>query len=214
MHIPVDKVIQPTSTKDRVCSMDPGVRTFQTIYSPDGTIAEFGVGLKKIHKMFGAMDKLQSKVDKKEGNHRSRKNYKRVIAKIRYKIKNKIDEIHYKTIKYLTDNYDTIIIGKMDIQKMVKKDGGRKLNKKTVRDLYAWSHYKFRCRLEEKAKLLGKRVHAMNESYTSKTCGHCGHVHSKLGSSKTFKCPECGVVMGRDINGARNIMLRNTEIIS
>ncbi|MDH6100459.1 zinc ribbon domain-containing protein [Anabaenopsis sp. FSS-46] len=47
-----------------------------------------------------------------------------------------------------------------------------------------------------------------NESYTSKTCGNCGHVHYKLGGNKVFKCPHCGIQICRDVNGARNILLR------
>ncbi len=50
-----------------------------------------------------------------------------------------------------------------------------------------------------------------NESYTSKTCTNCGHVHQNLGGCKVYKCPECGLMMARDINGARNIMLRDLQ---
>jgi len=45
------------------------------------------------------------------------------------------------------------------------------------------------------------------EEYTSKTCGHCSHVHGTLGSAKKFKCPHCNIVLDRDGNGARNICL-------
>ncbi|MEZ2345311.1 zinc ribbon domain-containing protein, partial [Microcoleus sp.] len=41
-----------------------------------------------------------------------------------------------------------------------------------------------------------------------KTCTKCGHKHSKLGGSKTFKCPNCGHEHDRDWGGARNIMIR------
>ncbi|WP_307731330.1 zinc ribbon domain-containing protein [Microseira wollei] len=43
---------------------------------------------------------------------------------------------------------------------------------------------------------------------TSKTCGSCGYIHHKLGGAKVFKCPRCGVRIPRDVNGARNILLR------
>ncbi|RIB18763.1 hypothetical protein C2G38_2084840 [Gigaspora rosea] len=32
--------------------------------------------------------------------------------------------------------------------------------------------------------------------------------HKKLGSNKTFKCPQCQIEMDIDINAARNILLR------
>ena len=30
----------------------------------------------------------------------------------------------------------------------------------------------------------------------------CGHWHAGLGSSDTFACPKCDLVIGRDLNGA------------
>ena len=44
--------------------------------------------------------------------------------------------------------------------------------------------------------------------YRSKTCGFCGYIHKKLGGSKVFCCPQCKTNLDRDINGARNILLR------
>lgn len=48
----------------------------------------------------------------------------------------------------------------------------------------------------------------MTEEFTSKTCTNCDHVHTKLGGSKIFKCPECGHTIGRDLNGALGILLK------
>ncbi|MBS0016844.1 MAG: transposase, partial [Arthrospira sp. SH-MAG29] len=45
-------------------------------------------------------------------------------------------------------------------------------------------------------------------SYTSKTCTNCGHIHLRLAGAKIFQCPNCGLRIPRDVNGARNIMLR------
>eukprot|EP00741_Cyanophora_paradoxa_P004887 tig00000849_g4742.t1 len=55
------------------------------------------------------------------------------------------------------------------------------------------------------------RVHIVREDYTSKTCGNCGHIHSKLRGNKVFCCPACGATMDRDFNGARNITLRKAS---
>ena len=34
------------------------------------------------------------------------------------------------------------------------------------------------------------------------TCTLCGFWNSGLGSSETFTCPQCGLCIGRDLNGA------------
>ena len=53
----------------------------------------------------------------------------------------------------------------------------------------------------------------MIEEYTSKTCGCCGKINHKLGGSKVFRCEEFQVVMDRDGNGARNILLKNAGFL-
>ncbi len=54
------------------------------------------------------------------------------------------------------------------------------------------------------------RVVLTQEPFTSKTCGACGWLHHKLGGAKEFRCGRagCGAVFDRDLNGARNILLR------
>ncbi|KAK4526316.1 hypothetical protein GAYE_SCF22MG4230 [Galdieria yellowstonensis] len=48
----------------------------------------------------------------------------------------------------------------------------------------------------------------MDEAYTGKTCGMCGEINSKRGGRKIFKCLHCKMRCDRDVNGARNILLR------
>ena len=85
----------------------------------------------------------------------------------------------------------------------------RKIGSKTARQMLTWSHYRFQQRLVNKTReYRNSQVIICDEAYTSKTCGCCGQLHEKLGGSKTFRCPHCGVVMDRDMNGARNILLR------
>jgi transposase len=50
----------------------------------------------------------------------------------------------------------------------------------------------------------------VDESYTSKTCGRCGTLNRRLGGSKQYHCvnSNCGWSCRRDVNGARNILLK------
>ena len=68
------------------------------------------------------------------------------------------------------------------------------------------SHYSFRCILEHLCWKHNKTLVIVNESYTSKTNPVTGNIISNLGGSKVIKLPN-GFV-DRDINGARNILLR------
>lgn len=48
----------------------------------------------------------------------------------------------------------------------------------------------------------------IGEEYTTKTCGNCGTLENNIGDKKEWSCKNCKVSFDRDINGARNIMLK------
>jgi len=52
------------------------------------------------------------------------------------------------------------------------------------------------------------KLYIVSEAYTSKTCTRCG-VLNNIGSNEIYHCKECDLVIDRDINGARNILLKN-----
>jgi putative transposase len=81
----------------------------------------------------------------------------------------------------------------------------RKIKSKTVRSMLTYSFFQFSQRLETKAKELGKYVYRGSEAYTSKTASWTGDVKN-ISSAETIKSK--GIVMDRDINGARGIFLR------
>jgi len=41
---------------------------------------------------------------------------------------------------------------------------------------------------------------------TTQTCSFCGHRQKVKLSERTFKCPNCGKEIDRDVNSARNIL--------
>ena len=48
----------------------------------------------------------------------------------------------------------------------------------------------------------------INEWMTSKMCSRCGEINEKLKGNKIYKCERCGLIIDRDINGARNIHIK------
>jgi len=201
-----------------IASLDPGVRTFNTIYDTlrDSCIF-FGSGdISTINHLSHIIDNLKSKMTTVKA--RQRRNIKTVIKRVRKKIDNLLKEAHCKLAKFLCDHYDIVIISKFEVSNMVKKrnmrNQRRNIGRKTVREMLQWCHYKFRQRLLNKAEVCGVTVHEVDEAYTSKTCGRCGKLHKKLGAAKHFICPYCSYAADRDENAARNILLRNLPLIS
>lgn len=64
----------------------------------------------------------------------------------------------------------------------------------------------FRQMLEYKAESAGIQVIAVNPSNTTQVCSGCGRVVPKGLSVRVHACPDCGLVLDRDVNAARNIL--------
>jgi len=67
--------------------------------------------------------------------------------------------------------------------------------------------YELRRQIEYKAERYGIEVVLASRWYpSSKTCSSCGWKNEDLAlSDRTFKCPECGLEMDRDLNAAKNL---------
>ena len=194
----------------QMVAIDPGVRTPITFYSPE-LIGKLGNGdYKRITSLCLYLDKMISKATKV--NHRTRKGLKRVQMRIRKRIRNLVDEFHKKAAKFLCDNFKVIFLPEYGVKKMVNKSH-RNISSGTARSMLSWSPYRFRERLQYKAKESGVAVHIVTEEYTSKTCTTCGSINYTLGRSEIFKCKCCPSNIDRDINGARNIWLKSFRSI-
>ena len=198
---------QAPRSQESIIALDPGVRTFQTTYDVNGLVTEWGKDdMKQLFRLCRIADKIQSLwKTKKRGKRRSTKlAWHRVL----FKIKDKVKEVHRKLASWLCENYKVILIPKFESSRMVRR-AGRKIKSATARGMLTWSHYAFREMLKAKAELFPwVKVVECDEAYTSKTCGCCGVIHQTLGGSKVFKCKACKYVADRDINAARNILLR------
>ena len=205
----LDKKIKNIEPKESYVSLDPGVRTFQTFYG-EKTYGEIGKNtdkeMKKIKDISNKIETLQSIATIKSTMVR-----KRIMAKcsgLRTKIQNKINDLHWQTASYLVKNFATIIIPKFESSKMVSRKT-RNINGKTSNNMNILSHYRFRERLEYLVTTVkDRRIIVCGEEYTTKTCGKCGSINDSIKSKKTFKCSKCNLVIDRDINGARNILIK------
>lgn len=211
----------PTTNKT-VAAIDQGIRTPFTIYSTNEVI-KIGFGATdKIMKTCKEIDIIQSRMSKKTyyvkdsvGNKtfytvtskRKRDLKKALHKKIQY-VKDLRKELHNKSIRYLCDNYSTIILPPFKTQEMVGN-----LRTDTARMMCTFAFYQFKTKLINKAKEYNINIVEKNEPFTSKTCGNCGNIKYDLGTAEIYNCKKCDLKMDRDINGARNILLRNIEFI-
>lgn len=211
-----DTKTEEIKKRHHIVSLDPGIRTFQTFYSPDGICGKLGDNIiEPLARMGKKIDKLTSLINKKtngknELHRRTRRNMRKRCSLLRTKIKNIIYDLHIKVINFLCINFTTILIPNFASSEKVKRKPKiiRKINNKTVRNMLTLSHGKFMERLKEYGKRTRTQVIEVEEDYTSKTCGKCGHQKENLKSAKIYKCIECEYEEDRDINGARNILVK------
>ncbi len=191
-----------------ICALDPGVRTFQTLYSQK-SVGEFGYSTsKKLCNLYRREDRIKSIIAKNKLSWKVRYKLKKRCAELRTKAKRIVDDLHWRTADTLTKLYQVILLPVFNTKKMANKQN-RKLSKMSTRLLLGLSHYSFQQKLIYKAKQRGRQVILCKEHYTSKCCGRCGSLNEKLGSKKIFECSKCGLVADRDIHAARNILIRN-----
>jgi putative transposase len=202
--VPYQTTVPLGETQTRMVALDPGVRTFQTFFAPDmaGMIGSHDFG--RLVRLCRFLDNLISRRSLSQ-NKKQRRRMKQAEYRLRWKIKDLRDELHAKTIRFLVDNFDIILIPTFETAQMARREQ-RKLRSKTVRSMLTWAHYKFKERLKTVAAQHGKLVIEVHEAYTSKTCSWSGEI-VKIGSSERIRGTD-GIQMHRDVNGARGIFLR------
>lgn len=193
-----------------VVSIDPGVRTPFTWYSPSkgaGKVGHMDKG--RLMRLGHHLDVLISRMAVYRNSHSKRKNKKaqrmrHAAARMRRQIHRLQTEIHRKSALFFVKEFDVIVIPPFNAHEMSRR-GTRKIQSPVVRSMMDWGHGLFRQRLISKAQEYGKTVVIQNEAYTTKTCSWCGN---RQNVDKVYRCKGCNNVIDRDVNGARGILLR------
>lgn len=200
--IPNENKPQKVNNRNKIISLDPGLRTFMTGLS-DKKIIKLGTDVNsKISRKLDKLDKI------KNNKNISNKIKKKNETLINRKIHNMVDEVHWKCINYLTKNYDTVFLGDMSAKSIVNNKNSILSASMKVACLRS-RYFEFRQRLEYKCNLNKVNYFLVNECYTSKICSLCGHYNDKLKGEKIYECPQCKISIDRDVNGCRNIFIKS-----
>ncbi len=200
LYVP-KKIEKEQTTKAKTLSCDFGLRTFITAISENEVIE---IGKQSDMKLKKYVDKLR-KIKNIKTKVRKRK---KKMIRIRRKIKYISNELHWKTINFITKNYGAVMVGNMSAKNIVNKEGNLERAQKDL--THALSFYKFKMRLEYKCATRGVKYYNVNEYGTSKICSKCGK-YNNIGGSKTYECKKCGLKIDRDINSARSIKMKTIK---
>ena len=116
--VPVKTKVQIQGKRKEYCSLDPGIRTFQTVYSED-MIVQIKVKKEMIKQLQNKIDKFKSLRDRKIIKKKRLKRKKRSVY---FRLNNLIDDLHHKTANFLTKTFNYIILPSFESQEIVKKN--------------------------------------------------------------------------------------------
>lgn len=193
-----------TENQGGIVALDPGVRNFLTYFSEDGRFGWLGMhAFDRILNLNLKHDHLLSRLSLTK-DKREKCMLKRTLNRTYHRIQDLVDELHWQCINYLVHNFYVVVSPPFEVKSMTKK--GRKLRKSVVRSMLSLRFFEFKERLKQKCKECGVLYIEQNESYTSKTNSFTGELMNNLGSKEWFMYD--GIKVHRDLNGARNILIR------
>ena len=176
--------------------VDVGITTLATL--SDGTEIE---NPKTMDKYDSKLRKAQKDLSRKQKGSNNWKKQKMKVARINRKIRNVRKDYMHKTSRILADTYDRIVFEDLQIKNMVK-------NHHLARSIHDASWNMLISLTTYKAEYAGGSVELVNPRNTSKQCSVCGCIQAMPLSQRTYKCPDCGAIIGRDHNAAINILNR------
>lgn len=196
LTIETKKDFPEKKTPSNAIGLDLGIKSFAVL--SDGTKFDNPQYLRS------SLDKLkwlQSRFSKKKRGSNRSKRFRLRIAKQHEKIANQRKDFLHKLSTNLIKNHDAICIERLVVSNMVK-------NHNLALSINDCGWNMFVKMLKYKADWYGKNVLQIDTfEPSSKACSACGYINSKLElKDREWLCPNCGSVLDRDINAAKNIL--------
>ena len=147
----------------------------------------------------------QRRVSRRVKGSKNRGKARQILGKRHLKISRQRKDFAVKLARCVVQSNDLIAYEDLRIKNMVRNH----CLAKSINDA-AW--YQFRICLEYFGKVFGKITIAVTPNGTSQECSSCGATVKKSLSTRTHAC-QCGCVLDRDHNAARNILSRGLSTV-
>ena len=209
---------KPPSTrrKDGIVAFDLGVKTLATGVSDQGRVYHIG-GFKGYRYYNKQLDKLRATRDRCQKHSRRYLKLSKKYLQISEKKRRKQQDCHHKASHLIAYRLaeSAVVIGDLSPRQMVIKkqeqETPRERRKRQFRNRLVyndWGIYSFVQMLAYKCQRFGKDLFVIDESYTSQMCHRCKRLQPMPLWKRTYRCPNCGLVMERDENAAHNLYER------
>lgn len=184
---------EPTELTGRMIGLDMGLTSFYT--DSDGQKVDCPKFLRKAEKQ---LKREQRRLSRKKKGSNNRRKARVKVSRRHLKVKNQRKDFAVKLARCVAMSSDIVALEDLKVRNLVRN---RHLAK-SIHDA-AWSQ--FGNWLLYYGKVFGKPVVKVPPAYTSQDCSACGNRVKKSLSERTHVC-QCGCVLDRDENAAKNIL--------
>ncbi len=191
---------EQTEPSGNTIGLDVGLKEYYT--DSNGVMVENPRCLRKGEKV---LKRCQCRVSRKVKGSKNRGKARQILGKRHLEISRQRKDHAVKLARCVVQSNDLIAYEDLRIKNMVK-------NHCLAKSINDASWYQFRVWIEYFAKVFEKVTVAVNPQYTSQECSNCGEIVKKTLSTRTHVC-QCGCVMDRDFNAARNILSRGLSTV-
>jgi putative transposase len=191
--VQAERKVEHVTTGAQV-GIDVGLKAFYTD-SNGNTIANPRF-LRKDEKKLKRLHRRLSRTQKQSQN---RKKARQKLAKAYLKVQRQREDFARKTANMLVTSHDLIAFEDLKIANLVRNH----TLAKSISDV-AWGRFLDWVRYYGLIHAIP--VVAVAPHFTSQDCSGCGKMVKKALSERTHRCVDCGLVMDRDENAARNIL--------
>ena len=151
------------------------------------------------------LKQAQRRVSRRVKGSNNRGKARRILGKRHLKISRQRKDHAVKLARCVITSNDVVAYEDLRIKNMVR-------NHCLAKSINDASWHQFRVWLEYFGKVFGKITVAVEPHGTSQECSQCGTVVKKALSTRTHVC-QCGCVLARDHNAARNILSRGLSTV-
>ena len=188
-------VVVPKNTKPAV-GIDMGLKSFLT--TSDG---EHVANPRFFKEAMPELRRAGRSLARKSKGSKHRHEAKRRLQRIHVRVRNQRGDFTHKLSKTIADRYGLVAVESLKIRNMLQ-------NHRLARSISdaAWRQWLEQTRY--KCEQTGAEFVEVDPRNTSQLCSQCVQMVPKGLEERWHKCPHCGLVLDRDENAARNILLR------
>jgi len=177
--------------------IDLGLKTFATLSN-----GEKFSNPRHIQKYENRLAFLQRKRAKTRKGSHNRKKANEIIARQYLRLKDTRQDFLHKLSHTLANSYSLIALEDLSCQQMAGKNFGKQI--------YDAGWESFARMIQYKAESAGSEAIFVNPKNTTRECCMCGNLQDMPLDERIYGCKACGNSLDRDINAARNILMRAT----